>query len=197
MQGDATQLDRGFVYVGNQRIFVPRIGAPRVTPSLEAEAHLLKAKDRADRVTGAIAFAIILGCAVAGYQELGILMAIVAISVGYMTDVRIERRSIATWPALDTAEFARTRFLVWYLRGGSCIARLSNFAISCVGIAICAFVSTYIGLPLAQSGSAPTAILVLAGVIVGPGALTLPAARFAIIALIALLPGERQLRRRA
>jgi len=47
MQGDARQLDRGFVYWGNQRIYFPPIGPARLVRSLEEEDRFNRSLFRA------------------------------------------------------------------------------------------------------------------------------------------------------
>ena len=189
--GDYTRLNKGFVNWQGRRVFVPYLGAPRIASSVADELNLLKARYRA-HIWMALAFvpSIVVGVWFGDID--GFTGITVGISVVFGIYWAFERRRIRTWPIFDRSRFAGVRFMLFYLRSQSVVARLNALTWSGLGLLLCGPILAKWILVAAAGVDTAWFPLRLAFIVLGPGLLTVLTARHTAIALLSLIPTSRK-----
>ncbi len=183
-------LDKGFLNWRGRRVFLPVFGVPRIVPSAEDER----------RVVGSwyvihfgLVFLVLPACLLGAWlgKIEGMLGYLVAVVIMFALRWLAVRRLIRGWPALTTARFANTRLVLSYWRSLPFLERLKTFGGTGLGLIICVpFLMSSITSVLERPAS-DTFLVNLAVVFVGPGLLSLLAARYFLLATLALFPLPR------
>ncbi len=185
MSGD--RLDKGFVTWDGQRIFVPWFGAPRIVPTAGDEVRVVKLKFRMDI---GIAMAII----PFGFMSIwlgnpwGFVFAALGIVLVLATGVLSQRRQVREWPRLTTARFAHPRFMFSYFRSLRIMERVNALGWAALGLYFSVPFLVLAIVTLIETFGDGWLVARLAVILLGPGLWTFLAGRYAMLALLSLLP---------
>lgn len=184
---DLRRLDKGFVTLEGQRIFVPWFGTPRIVPSAADEVAVVKARYWAHLVMAIVFFpALMLGLSLG--DPIGFSGVAAAISLVFGAGSVFEGRRARAWPRFGSGVFANTRCMLGYFRSLPFMHRVNTFGWNAFAVLLgwpvllIAIASTN-----ASLGTAMFAVN-LSVLVIGPLLLTLFFLRNAILAMFSLLP---------